>query len=62
MIVECEKLLKNEMTFAKALKFEVFYFVLKENFLPKNPKHVPRDVSAENPLLGLTQSEYNAFK
>ena len=50
------------MTFAKALKFEVFYFVLKENFLPKNPKHVPRDVSAENPLLGLTQSEYNAFK
>jgi len=51
-----------QLSFAKALKFGIFDFVLKENFLPKNPKHVPRDISAENPLLGLTQSEYNAFK
>ncbi len=37
-------------------------FLIQENLSPPHPKYVPRDVSAENPLLGLTQREYHAFK
>jgi hypothetical protein len=35
---------------------------LQEQLIPKNPKYFPKDVSADNPLLGLTSAEYNAFK